>query len=71
MLPGDLPVSEWLHRIQSEYQEMPGLSLNKPQMQRMWSLEPFVCDALVDALVAAQVLRRTTSGSYVIHGVGR
>jgi hypothetical protein len=50
---------------------MPGLSLNKVQMQKMWGLEAFVCDALVDSLVAAQVLRRTASGAYVVHATGR
>jgi hypothetical protein len=70
MLSGHWPVSEWLRRIRAEYQEMPGLSLNKQQMQKMWGLEAFVCDALVDALVAARVLRRTSGGAYVLHGAG-
>jgi hypothetical protein len=70
MLSGHWPVSEWLQRIRAEYQEMPGLSLNKQQMQKMWGLEAFVCDALVDALVAARVLRRTSGGAYVLHGAG-
>jgi hypothetical protein len=70
MASGHLPVSEWLQRIRAEYQEMPGLSLNKEQMQRMWGLDAFVCEALVDALVAAQVLKRTATGAYVVHGVG-
>jgi hypothetical protein len=51
------PVSEWLQRIRAEYQEMPGLSLSKEQMLKMWGLDAYVCDALVDALVAARVLR--------------
>jgi len=34
-------------------------------MQRMWGFEAFVCDALIDALVAARVLRRTVTGTYV------
>ena len=56
---------EMLQIILSEYREMPCLSLTKPQMQRLWGLESFVCEALVDALVAASVLRRTASGAYV------
>jgi hypothetical protein len=70
MASGHLPVSEWLQRIRAEYQEMPGLSLNKEQMQKMWGLDAFVCDALVDALVAARVLRRRAGGAYVLHGAG-
>ena len=58
-------VITWLRRIQSEYREMPGLSLTKPQMERLWGIEPPACDALVDALVAAQVLRRTRTGTYI------
>ena len=70
MASGHPPASHWLQRIRAEYQEMPGLSLSKVQMQKMWGLDPFVCDALVDTLVAAQVLRRTTAGAYVVHGTG-
>ena len=70
MASAQLPVSEWLQRIRGEYREMPGLSLNKEQMQKLWGLDAFVCDALVDALVAARVLRRTVGGAYVVHGAG-
>jgi hypothetical protein len=67
---GHVPISEWLQRIRAEYQEMPGLSLSKEQMQRLWGLDAFVCEALVDALVAGRVLRRTAGGAYVVHGAG-
>jgi hypothetical protein len=60
-------IAQWLRRIEMEYQEMPGLCLNKCQMQRLWGLESFVCDALVDALVAARVLRRTSHHTNVVH----
>ena len=67
MLSEHVGVTRWLELIQAEYREMPDLSLNKPQMQRLWGFDSFVCDALVDALVAARVLRRTTNGSYMAH----
>jgi hypothetical protein len=60
-------ITRWLELIQAEYREMPDLSLSKSQMQRLWGFEPLVCDALVDALVAAHVLRRTANGSYMTH----
>jgi hypothetical protein len=60
MASGHVPVSEWLQRIRAEYQEMPGVSLNNVQMQRMWGLGPLVCDALVDALVLQA--RRSDAG---------
>lgn len=58
------PVARWLELIKAEYREMPGLTLNKAQMQRLWGLDPVACDALVEALVAARVLRRTAKGTY-------
>jgi hypothetical protein len=61
--------ARWLELIQAEYREMPDLRLNKPQMQRLWGFDAFVCDAVVDALVAARVLKRTTCGRYVTNQV--
>ena len=59
-------VVEWLRVIEAEYKEMPGLSLSKAQMRRLWGLEAFVCDALVDALVTARVLKQTVRDTYVV-----
>jgi hypothetical protein len=53
--------------IKAEYREMPGLHLTRDQIQRLWSLEPHVCDELVDALLAARFLRRTPRGAYVLN----
>jgi hypothetical protein len=61
-------VARWLELIQAEYREMPDLSLSKAQMQRSWGFDPFICDALVDALSAARVLRRTANGTSMTHG---
>lgn len=58
-------IAQWVRRVEMEYREMPGLSLSKCQMQRLWGLESFECDALVDALVASRVLRRTLHNTYV------
>lgn len=57
-------MARWLELIQAEYREMPDLRLNKSQMQRLWGFDAFVCDALVAALVAADVLKQTPGGSY-------
>jgi len=59
--------TDWLDRICAEYREMPGLNLTPAQMQRLWGFEPHVCAALVESLVAAHILRRTTRGTYVVH----
>jgi hypothetical protein len=54
-----------LRRIRSEYLEMPGTSLTKPQMQRLWRLDAGTCDIVVDQLVEAGFLRQTRSRGYV------
>ena len=59
-------IDEWLRRIQAEYLEMPGLHLTKPQIQRLWHLEPQVCDSVLKALVGVRFLRQTPRGAYVL-----
>lgn len=63
-------VTELLRIVQAEYREMPCLNLTKGQMQRLWGVESFVCDALIDALITARVLRRTRSGTYMANHSG-
>jgi hypothetical protein len=64
-LTGDTTIAEWLQLIRAEYAEVPGLHLTKPQVQELWALDPWVCDALLDALVDAGFLRRTRDDAYV------
>jgi len=59
------PMTEWIQIIRAEYYEMPGLHLTKHQVQRLWSLDSSMCDAVLEALEAASVLRRTRTGAYV------
>ncbi len=59
-------IEDWLRLIQAEYLEMPGLHLTKPQIQRLWQLEPRVCDTLLEMLVTRRVLRMTARGGYVL-----
>jgi hypothetical protein len=59
-------VADWIRLIQAEYLEIPGLHLTKAQVQRLWSLEPDVCDVLLDALVSARFLRLTSREMYVL-----
>lgn len=54
-----------LQRIQGEFIEMPGLRLTAAQAQRLWGLEQDVCDALLGALVDANILCRTRDGAFV------
>jgi hypothetical protein len=57
-------VADWLQIIRGEFQEIPGLHLTKPQIQRLWGLDAVMCDALLDALVNVRFLRRTDKGGY-------
>ena len=54
-----------LRRAEGEYREMPGLSLTVPQAARLWGLDSRTCAALLTTLADRQVLRRTTSGTYL------
>ncbi len=51
-------------RVKREYLEMPGLRLTIRQAARLWAIEPIDCERLLDALVEARFLIRTTDGKY-------
>jgi hypothetical protein len=59
-------IDEWKTLIQAEYREMPGLTLTKPQVRRLWRLEPQVCDQVLEALVSTDFLEHTTKDLYVL-----
>jgi hypothetical protein len=54
----------WVSLIQSEYAEMPGLQLSKPQAQRLWNLDSRTADIIFDALESSRFLTRTTNNTY-------
>ena len=62
---------DWLRIIQAEYMEMPGLRLTKPQVQRLWRLDPHTCDSVLQALVAAEFLKKTPRDAYVLASLDR
>lgn len=64
-----LTVTDWLEFIQTEYLEMPGLSLTQAQARRLWGLDEPTCGELLDALVAARFLRETHRQTYVLDGI--
>ena len=55
-----------LDLIQSEYLEMPGLCLTRPQIQRLWCLDSDTCSEAVETLVTSHFLKRTDHGAYVL-----
>jgi hypothetical protein len=65
MLTADVDASDWLQLIRAEYLEIPGLSLTRPQAQRLWGLDPDTCDALLDSMVETRFLRRNSRGLFV------
>jgi hypothetical protein len=71
MVREELSVTEILRVIQAEYLEIPGLHLTPRQAQRLWGLDASTCEAVLDALVAAQFLRRTHQDGYVLAGWSR
>jgi hypothetical protein len=62
---------DWLRIIQAEYLEMPGLHLTKPQVQRLWRLDPHTCDSILQQLVAAEFLKKTPSDAYMLASLDR
>ena len=65
MLVTDGKLTASLQRIRSEYLEIPGLHLTRPQVQRLWGLDPIGCDALLETLIEANFLKRTDGAQYV------
>jgi hypothetical protein len=62
---------EVLRRIESEYREMPALSLTAPQAQRLWGLDSTTCSFVLTTLIERGVLKQTAHGTYVrVEGEG-
>jgi hypothetical protein len=59
------PLEDVLRRVQGEYLEMPGLRLTAAQAQRLWGLDRAACDAVLDALVHAKFLVRSSDGAFL------
>jgi hypothetical protein len=55
-----------LARIRGEYREMPGLRLTPAQARRLWQLDPPICDAILNALLAEGFLSQTRDGSFIV-----
>jgi hypothetical protein len=64
MLVAERALLEWIEQVRAEYVEMPGLSLTKEQMRRLWGLNLPLCDAVVNALVAVEFLEWRPGNRY-------
>src|SRR5689334_20875633 len=54
-----------VHRVRSEFNEMPGLQLTLPQAARLWGLDHEASRLVIDALVEGSFLRWTARGTVV------
>ena len=54
-----------VRRVESEYREMPGLSLTVAQAQRLWGMDHATCERVLTLLVTRRVLKRTPAGTYL------
>jgi hypothetical protein len=59
-------VERFLELVQTEYREMPGLQLTKPQMRRFLGVDTMTCDLVLERLEREHFLRRTLKDSYVL-----
>jgi hypothetical protein len=65
MNTNQIDLTPWLRRVKAEYDEMPGMHLTKPQIQRLFGLDRPTCDALLHALEDGDFLRCTIDQEFV------
>ena len=54
-----------LHRVRSEFLEMPGLRLTPAQAARLWALDRSMSEQILDGLASSGFLARTAEGAYL------
>jgi hypothetical protein len=57
-------IPEWRSVVMAAYTRQPTLSLTMPQGQRLWSMDSSTCGYVLDSLVSAGMLSRTSAGQY-------
>jgi hypothetical protein len=57
-------VSPLLARIRSEYEEMPGIRLTRPQFSRLCHADADTCESAIRILVTAGFLRQDQRGRF-------
>ncbi|HKB11076.1 MAG TPA: hypothetical protein VKD69_10490 [Vicinamibacterales bacterium] len=65
MKEGSRGIQDVVRRVRGEFLEMPGLRLTPQQARRLWRLDERACEAVMDALVDARFLARTSDGAFV------
>ena len=59
-------IAPLLHRVRSEFLEMPGLRLTPSQAARLWSLDQGTSVRILDGLTATGFLSRNRNGAYLL-----
>ena len=58
-------ITSLLHRIRSEFIEMPGLRLTPAQAARLWGMERHTSERILDGLALAGFLSKNREGAYL------
>ena len=58
-------ITRLLHRVRSEFLEMPGLRLTPAQAARFWALDRATSERILDGLTATGFLFRNREGAYL------
>ena len=61
----DDAITGLLHRVRSEFLEMPGLRLTPAQAARLWAVDRSTSDRILDGLTLAGFLFRNEEGAYL------
>lgn len=59
---------DWVRLIRAEYLEIPGLTLTRTQVRRLWGLDDATCDVVLDALVESRFLKQARNHCYLRSG---
>jgi hypothetical protein len=65
----DDSITPLLHRVRSEFLEMPGLRLTPSQAARLWSLDQGTSARILDRSTATGFLSRNKKGAYLLASV--
>ena len=64
-MPPSIPEEDTLHRIRSEFLEMPGLKLTVAQALRLWGVDRHTGEAVIEELTQSNFLMSTRDGAII------
>jgi hypothetical protein len=59
-------VERFIEMVRTEYRDLPGLHLTRPQMRRFLDVDVRTCDVVLEALERQKFLKRTPEDAYVL-----